>query len=101
MTKMIREVTSLNSNYGSYRQRYFTQIFPNSQDFLEEWKESGIYDQGLVSDTSIERIYYLIYARYGNSTIASYDETQFKYKVFSIIYEYAPTWEKSLRSRRN
>lgn len=38
----------------------------------------------------------MLYARYGNNPIANYDETQFKYKVFSVIFQYGPTWEKRL-----
>lgn len=42
-------------------------------------------------------VYYLLYARYGNSTIASSDENQFKYKVFSTIFMYAPAWKMRLQ----
>lgn len=38
----------------------------------------------------------MLYARYGNSSIANEDVNQFKYKVFSIIFQYGPTWEKRL-----
>ena len=41
-------------------------------------------------------MYYLLYARYGNTPIANYDQTQWKYKMFSIIFQYGPTWEKRL-----
>lgn len=45
----------------------------------------------------IETLYYLLYAKYGNSSIASSDETQFKYKVFMTIFEYAPAWKQRLK----
>lgn len=39
-------------------------------------------------------LYYLLYARYGNSSIANSDENQFKYKIFSTIYIGGATWAK-------
>lgn len=44
----------------------------------------------------IKTLYYLLYAKYGNSAIASSDVNQFKYKVFTTIFEYAPAWKKRL-----
>lgn len=44
----------------------------------------------------IETLYYLLYSRYGNSSIASRDPNQFKYKVFSLIFQYAPAWKQRL-----
>ena len=45
----------------------------------------------------IETLYYLLYAKYGNSSIASSDPNQFKYKVFMTIFEYAPAWRGRLK----
>ena len=42
-------------------------------------------------------LYYLLYAKYGNSSIASADEEQFKKKVFATIYMYAPAWRMRLK----
>ena len=42
-------------------------------------------------------LYYLLYARYGNSSIASSDENQFKYKVFMTIFEYGAAWRIRLQ----
>lgn len=44
----------------------------------------------------IKTLYYLLYSKYGNSAIASSDINQFKYKVFTTIFEYAPAWKKRL-----
>jgi len=49
-----------------------------------------------IQDNTKNTIYYLLYARYGNSPIANYDVNQFKYKIYSIIFQYGPTWEKEL-----
>lgn len=81
-----------NSLYGNYRQRSFTQIWENVDSFLGDYQNAGI--PALISQTSATTLFYLLYARYGNSTIASSDENQFKYKVFTLIFMYGPTWEK-------
>ena len=41
-------------------------------------------------------MFFLLYAHYGNSSIASSDENQFKYKLFSYVYQYAPNWQKEM-----
>lgn len=51
---------------------------------------------GAITADSQTKLFYLLYAKYGNSPIANRDITQFKYKVFSIIYQYGPTWEKKV-----
>lgn len=45
---------------------------------------------------NIKLIYFLLCSRYANSVIASSDENQFKYKLFSLIFQYGPTWQKEL-----
>lgn len=84
---------------GNFRTRTFAEIFSednvNSVDvFKNTIKNIGIPPS--ISDESLSTLFYLLYARYGNSHIASFDETQFIYKVASIIFMYGPTWEKRL-----
>lgn len=45
----------------------------------------------------IKTLYYLLYAKYANSSIASSDPNQFKYKVFATIFEYGPAWLSRLK----
>ena len=45
---------------------------------------------------AVTTLYYLLYARYGNSHIASSDENQFTYKMWSIVFQYGPSWSKRL-----
>lgn len=82
------------SLYGNYRARKFSQIWETVGAFIADWNESQI--PKLIADETAKTLYYLLYARYGNSTVASSDETQFKYKVYSTIFMYGPTWEKRL-----
>ena len=44
-----------------------------------------------------ETLYYLLYSKYGNNSIASSDHNQFKYKVMSLIFEYGPAWKTRLK----
>lgn len=89
---------------GNYRTRKFKQIFEDSDTFAEEYSESGVNfgDYGAGFDTNqLTLIYALLYARYGNSNIASDDENQFKYKLFTTIFMYAPTWFKRLEVQKD
>lgn len=83
-----------NSLYGNYRTRTFDQIWSSSAAFLQDYENSQI--PLMITSDNATTLYYLLYARYGNSHIASSDENQFKYKVFSTIFQYGPTWEKRL-----
>lgn len=83
-----------NSVYGNYRTRTFTDIYPNVEDFIKDYTYNGI--KTTITTDSITTLYYLLYARYGNSHIVNSDENQFKYRLFSTIFMYGPTWEKRL-----
>lgn len=82
------------SLYGNFRTRTFADIYTKIQTFKEDYANCGI--PTTISDDNLTTLYYLLYARYGNSNIASSDETQFKYKVFSTIFMYGPAWQKRL-----
>ena len=82
------------SLYGNFRTRTFSDIYPSALSFKEGYMESGITPT--ITTANAELLYYLLYARYGNSNIASSDENQFKYKVYSTIFMYGPAWQKRL-----
>lgn len=91
-----------------YSTKLFTQIWDDVTKFSNDYKGSPLYDyvaatqstpaqlNNSLTDANISKLYYLLYARYGNNPIANLDENQFKYKVYSIIFEYGPTWQKQL-----
>lgn len=87
-----------NTLYGNFRQRIFTDIWGTLDAFLKDYKDCPI--PKVITDDNAKTLYYLLYAKYGNSTIASSDENQFKYKCFSIIYSAGPTWEKKLEIQK-
>lgn len=82
------------SLYGSYRQKRFTDVYQSVEDFLADYKDCGI--PTTISDNSAQTLFYLLYGSYGNDIVASSDINRFKYKLFSIIFQYAPNWEKQL-----
>lgn len=77
-----------------YDTKLFTEIWDEASEFITDYNTVGI--PATISQANATTLYYLLYARYGNTPIANYDENQFKYKVFSIIFQYGPTWEKRL-----
>jgi len=81
-----------NPLYGNFPNRYFYDIFPSVEEFIAKQPEP----LKVLTNDELTTLYYLLYARYGNDTIASYDENQFIYKVFSTIYMYGPTWAKRI-----
>lgn len=77
-----------------YDTKLMTEIWDSASDFISDYQSVGI--PTTISTANATTLYYLLYARYGNTPIANYDETQFKYKIFSVIFQYGPTWEKRL-----
>ena len=90
------EVPSHNGSslYGNFRTRTFADIYTELKTFKKDYITNGI--PITLNDENIITLYYLLYARYGNSCIASSDENQFKYKLFSTIFMYGPAWQKRL-----
>lgn len=82
------------SLYGRYRNPKFTDVYDNAEDFLADYKDVGIPTS--ISDESATTLFFLLYGKYGNSTIAASDLTRFKYRLFSIIWQHGPTWEKKI-----
>lgn len=80
-----------------YRTKTFTEVFPSYEVFKEQYDEFIPLLAGGITplqEANIQATYYLLYARYGNSPIVNYDETQFKMKLLSVIVTYGPTWER-------
>ena len=82
------------SVYGAFRTNKFSDIYSNVNDFKNDYIGIGI--PTTIDTTDLTTLYYLLYANYGNSHIASFDLTQFKYKLFSTIWQYGPTWSRQV-----
>ena len=85
----------MHSYYGNFRQITFSQAYNNVASFLDDYKKNGI--STTISDESATNLYYLLFSRFGNSTIASSDINRFKYDLFGTIFSYGPTWESRLK----
>lgn len=94
------------SLFGNFLTRTFAEIFSpeeDGQDSVDVFK-SIFVDSGiplLIKDESLTTLFYLLYARYANSCIASLDENQFLYKLQSTVFMYGPSWEKRLEIQQN
>lgn len=79
----------------------FTDIWDNVEDFKSDLQDSpfdGSIQDGSVTGQpdNVSLVFYLLYARYGNNPIANLDIEQWKFKIFSVIFQYGPSWEKRL-----
>ena len=89
--------------YGNQRNETFDDIFPSLDDFKNEYTKCKLPLTEYFGDVSSEQVstlYYLLYGKYGNSTIAADDETRFKYRLFSIIFQYGPNWVEELKLQK-
>ena len=80
-----------------YITKTFSQVYESYDDFKSDYDDLiGIVSGGVapLNNNNIKATYYLLYARYGNTPIVNYDETQFKMKLMANIASYGPTWEK-------
>lgn len=82
-----------------YKTKTFTDLYESVNDFVYDYNNIGIPKTITVDNATT--LYYLLYARYGNSPISNMDENQAKFKLFSIIWQYGPTWEKKLAIQAN
>lgn len=97
------------SLYGNYRTRTFAEIFNEydkeyfggSDEYFDSlWQKSKFVTILIKEGNAIpvypdgKGVFWLLYARYGNSHIASSDENRFLAQLHSIMYEYGPTWER-------
>lgn len=90
------------SLYGNYRTRKFSEIFPDLTEFLNEFEfysKNGL-NPGFVNENTTKTLFMLLCAKYQNSHISNSDENQFKLKLFSIVFQFGPTWEKELEIQK-
>ena len=78
--------------YGNQRTRTFAEIYPTADDFKAAYDSNPFATATNINDSEITKIYYLLYANYGNSSICSSDEYRFELKLFSTIYQYGPIY---------
>lgn len=88
-----------------FETRLFNDIYTDLEQFQEAWDNDfqvltnvvgGTTDRDPKAYEASSLIYYLLSAQYGNSPIANSSENQFKLKLFSTVFKFAPTWLKKL-----
>ena len=83
-----------------YDTNLFCEIWESSDSFLADYNNTGTEFTNQVPTTISQEnalmTYLLLFSRYGNNPIANYDITQFKNKIFTLIWQYGPAWEKRL-----
>ena len=91
-----------------YSTMLFTEVWNNALDVKNDYEKAGIFTEPVIeggktvkagtklSDNEINLLFYLLYSRYGNNPIANWDVNQFKFKMFTIIFQYGPSWSKRL-----
>lgn len=84
-------------NSLQYNTPLFTDIWNSADDFKTDLQASPFANSiSATNPDNVSLLYYLLYARYGNNPIANTDINQFKYKMYSVIFQYGPTWQKRL-----
>ena len=92
------------SNYGpitgSHRMPKFSDVWGSVEDFMKDINAQPIITPSDYKEGDLERIFYLLYAKYGNSTIAANDVNRFKFGVYTIIYSSAMQWLKKMEVQK-
>ena len=86
-------------NSLQYNTPLFTNIWGSADAFKTDLQASpfagalhyGETAGGVTYPDNVSLLYYLLYARYGNNPIANTDINQFKYKIYSVVFQYGPT----------
>jgi len=81
--------------------QYSTVLFTDVWDDVDEFKAdlaASPFNGALTTSSpdNVSIVFYLLYGRYGNTPIANNDVNQWKFKIFSVIFQYGPTWQKRL-----
>ena len=88
-----------------YDTNLFCEIWDSSEKFLADYNNTGTEFTNQVPTTITQEnalmTYLLLFSRYGNNPIANYDVNQFKNKIFTLIWQYGPAWEKRLEMQEN
>lgn len=74
--------------------RTLAEIYPDVDTFLIDYQNNGIPTK--ITDESAKTLYYLLMAKYGSWQIASDTSDVFSVKLFAIVFQYGPSWEKRL-----
>lgn len=76
-------------------EKTFNDIYSDADTFYKESNEYG-FNQSIDEDAT-KTIFYLLTSYYGDCTTMGYrNETRWKMKLFSIVWQYAPEWVRKI-----
>lgn len=78
-----------------YNNKTFSECYPTKSAFVTE-TQSGEYFPKSITEDSSGVLYYLLMAKYANNPIANEDESVFRIKLESIVFQFGGAWEKKL-----
>lgn len=87
------------SQFIDYDTKKFSDLWQTKDEFLADyaiWIPNLAGTYAPLTDPRKSQLFYLLYAKYGNSPIAYMDENQFKAALFTIVVNYGGAWEKRL-----
>ena len=82
-----------------YNHLRFCDVWGSLANFLTDYNENIAFfykNTSPLTANAAKTLYFLLYAKYGNTPIINNDVNQWKYKVFANIYAKGPTWEKKM-----
>ena len=81
-----------------YETKTFSQVYPELDDFTKNVKEDySEYAKNALTDDNLTALYFMLYAKYGNTPMINLSEEIFKAKVVSTIFQKGPTWQRKLK----
>lgn len=80
--------------FNSHNNYTFLEIYPESANFIADYKACEI--PTTISEDNLKILYFTLVGRKGNDSILSNSIGQFKYQLFTLIWQYGPYWEKQL-----
>lgn len=81
-----------------YETKTFSQVYPDLDDFKKNVKEDySEYAKNALTDANLTSLYYMLYAKYGNTPMINLSEEVFKAKIVSTIFQKGPTWQRKLK----
>lgn len=91
----------MKSNFQSFDNITFSDLYPTKEDFVNSYKEVGFpqtYDGGTyVTDDDLKLIWLLLIGRFADSTIKPFNTYgAFKVRFMSRVWQHAPAWKKNL-----
>lgn len=85
-----------------YETKTFSQVFPDYDDFTDTVNNGfGEYCKNVLTSDNLKSLYFMLYAKYGNTPMINLSEEVFKAKIVSVIFQKGPTWQRKLKLQKD